>query len=403
MGGGGIADCTAHTGVNYWAVDMNAYDRDDCWEPLRAARGGSTTFVPDGQAGGYGALLGIRHTAFSGGQTSTWYAHLNSPTSGAADSVFVQGDFIGKVGDTGNADFCHLHFQADSGHLGPPQGGQSLNIVLSGALFVNGYSLQGFSDDPEHAFASNNTGAGYCRPGAPGAQDPGSHDNTCEYEMRTYARNALVYGLDIGSTRASSRGACGANRFWIKRCSAGSYGTIIVQNFVSRGVFGEIPRALVASGNEAVMVDGHFWKTWGRRCSLGGQTRFVYEWLGQPTTEDLTLDVSTDIQYFQGGNIIRNYANPSNVTMYMQVNGVGQCTFAGVLDSNNDPCYDFDGTANVNSGDQLALAIHGYMNESNPSFNDKFDVNKGGTGWGAVNSGDQLFLSFQIGSSMQCK
>jgi|CXWL01.1.fsa_nt_gi hypothetical protein len=390
--------CGGHVGGNEWAIDMNGFNRDECGDGLRAARSGGSTFIPDGQAGAYGAVMGVRHIAFNGGYTSTWYAHLSS--TNAWDTVFVQGDWIGAVGTTG-ATGCHLHFQLNAGHTGP-SASTTYNAVLSGTLNLDGFSLQTFSDNPEDAFRSNNTGPGYCRAGAPPAQDPGPYNSPCSVEMRTYARNLAVFTVDVGSTKASTRGPCGASRRWVKTCNVGSFGTIVMQNYVAKGPFGDVPRSLVQSGPDAVTVDGHFWKVYGRKCTLGGQSKWIYEWLGQPGTEDeVLIPGSKDIQQFQGGNIVKDYSNPANVVLTVVVYDVGTCTFFGILDVNNDPCYDVNGDAVVNVGDQLlvvaAQADPTSNHEADPNFNDRYDVNRDGS----VGAADRFLVILQQG--LVCK
>jgi hypothetical protein len=357
-------------------------------------------------------MIGIRHTAFNGGETSSWYAHLQQPTQGPWDGVFVQGDWVGSLGtseaqdELGNA-ACHLHYQLNLGWGSPLNGAQSSYVHFSGTPGIDGSGVDTFSAgcdgtvcEGQHAFRSNNTGPGYCRPYAPAGVQPGGPDFApCNTYIRDYIRNLAVYTIDVGSTKASSRGPCGANRRWVKTCGAPGFGTIWMQNYVAQGLFGDIPRAVVQSGPVAVTVDGHFWKAYGRRCSITGQgTRWVYEWLGQPATEDQPLVPGvTDVQYFQGGNIVKNYSNPSNVIMTMGLTGGGSCTFTGVLDINNDPCYDVNGDAAVNTGDQLFMSYYISLHDYDPGFDDRFDFNMDGV----ISAGDQLKQALQFG--LQCK
>lgn len=55
---------------------------------------------------GYGNLIKIQH--YNG--TTTVYGHLSELSVKEGDKVY-QGDLIGKMGDTGNAECCHLHFE----------------------------------------------------------------------------------------------------------------------------------------------------------------------------------------------------------------------------------------------------------------------------------------------------
>lgn len=55
---------------------------------------------------GYGNLIKIQH--YNG--TITVYAHLNEVLIREGNKVY-QGDLIGRMGDTGNSNGCHLHFE----------------------------------------------------------------------------------------------------------------------------------------------------------------------------------------------------------------------------------------------------------------------------------------------------
>jgi murein DD-endopeptidase MepM/ murein hydrolase activator NlpD len=60
------------------------------------------------QAGGAGYYV-VLHGALSG--TDAVYMHLQAPSPIAAGSAVSAGGVIGKVGDTGDAEGCHLHFE----------------------------------------------------------------------------------------------------------------------------------------------------------------------------------------------------------------------------------------------------------------------------------------------------
>ena len=82
-----------------------------CGTPLVAARGGVVTRA-DYDPVLYGNLVIIRgdHT-----RRDYWYAHLlRTPRLHAGDRVST-GQLIGYVGDTGDAQGCHLHFEMWSG------------------------------------------------------------------------------------------------------------------------------------------------------------------------------------------------------------------------------------------------------------------------------------------------
>lgn len=77
-------------------------------DPLYAAQSGTVTYT--GYRGGYGNLTLIRH---SDGVTSA-YAHQSSIGVGQGQSV-SRGDFIGRMGATGNVTGSHLHFETRTG------------------------------------------------------------------------------------------------------------------------------------------------------------------------------------------------------------------------------------------------------------------------------------------------
>jgi hypothetical protein len=367
---------------------------------MKAVRNGASSFVPADQSGGYGNLLGIKHIAFNGGYTSSWYAHLSIPTqfSQPWDAAFAQGDWIGALGTTG-ATGCHLHFQVDLGFGSPLDGAQTTDVVLSGTPYLDGFDLQQFSDQSATAFASNNTGPGYGRPGAPATMDPGPPNAPLRPIMRNYVRNLAVYTIDYGSTKASSRGACGANRRWVKKCGFGYWGDGWVQGFIANGLFGQIPRMLVEGpSSNAFSVDGQYWKAYGRVCGLNGTTQPAYVWLGRPTGEDFPLTTNIDTQLFQGGALNKDYSNPQNVRMTVYVDGVGSCVESNVLDINNDPCYDVNPDSAINSGDQGAMAPHVHSSEGASLYDDRYDLNHDGV----INSGDQGLLAVQVAQHLHC-
>lgn len=408
----GQEDCTGHKAgtVNQWAIDMNDFDRPgdaDCGDPLRATRNGTTRFYPLIQGGAYGRMLGIQHVAFNGGYTSSWYAHLESPVDVPSDSVFAQGDFVGTMGNTSTTATlgCHLHFQVDLGLDAPTSGvQQSTDVVLSGTPFQDGFDLQQFSDTPYPTsgsgdFRSNNTGPGYGRPGAPPFQDPGSATAPLSTTIRNYVRNFAYYGVDIGSTKASSRGVCGGNRRWVKSCQMGVWGTAYSQTFVSRGIYGDVVRAIVEGpGSYAYAVDGEYWKMYGVGCGAAVTpgiftSKFAYYKLGRPVTEDFNFIPNVDIQNFQGGTITKDYTDPGNIKMTAYLDGTGTiCTKYGVLDLNNDPCYDVSTDFNVNPGDQASVASRVGQTENNVLFDDRFDVIPDGV----INPGDQARVASQV-------
>jgi murein DD-endopeptidase MepM/ murein hydrolase activator NlpD len=95
---------------NYNAVDI----ANACGTPVVAAAGG--VVVPDpnipetagGWNGGYGNFVLIQHTF--GNEVSTRYAHLEQVLVQIGD-VVKQGQEIGLMGETGDANGCELHFE----------------------------------------------------------------------------------------------------------------------------------------------------------------------------------------------------------------------------------------------------------------------------------------------------
>ncbi|MBA2504808.1 MAG: peptidoglycan DD-metalloendopeptidase family protein, partial [Thermoleophilaceae bacterium] len=77
-----------------------------CGVPLRAARGGTVVFSKShGLAGNYLVIKG------DATDLSYMYSHLQAPSPFKAGDKVASGQEVGKVGDTGNARGCHLHFE----------------------------------------------------------------------------------------------------------------------------------------------------------------------------------------------------------------------------------------------------------------------------------------------------
>ena len=88
----------------YNAVDIIS----SCGSPVYASADGIVTEAKGLGAYnlGYGNLVKIQH--YNG--TITVYAHLNEVLVREGTKVY-QGDLIGRIGDTGNSNGCHLHFE----------------------------------------------------------------------------------------------------------------------------------------------------------------------------------------------------------------------------------------------------------------------------------------------------
>ena len=78
----------------------------DCGTPLVAARGGVVKFKQYHARAGY-------YVVIDGARTGTDYAymHLKEPALVGMGDKVKTGQLIGYVGDTGDADGCHLHFE----------------------------------------------------------------------------------------------------------------------------------------------------------------------------------------------------------------------------------------------------------------------------------------------------
>ena len=88
-----------HTGIDL------AKSGDSTGEPIIAAHSG--TISTQTTSGGYGIL-----TKITNGEMTTYYAHQVRRVEGIKDGVTVKaGQTIGYVGDTGNSDGAHLHFE----------------------------------------------------------------------------------------------------------------------------------------------------------------------------------------------------------------------------------------------------------------------------------------------------
>ena len=94
--GFGAAGMATHTkGYDIFAV---------CGTPLVAAHTGVV------KARGYQSAAG-NYVVIDGGKQDHMYAHLRAPARVLKGQEVTTGQAIGKVGDTGNAQGCHLHFE----------------------------------------------------------------------------------------------------------------------------------------------------------------------------------------------------------------------------------------------------------------------------------------------------
>lgn len=83
-------------------IDLATYN--ETTPPVKAAKGGTVTVSLDKT--GYGNYITIDH----GNGLETLYAHLSSVNVSSGQTVNA-GTHIGNVGETGNANGIHLHFE----------------------------------------------------------------------------------------------------------------------------------------------------------------------------------------------------------------------------------------------------------------------------------------------------
>lgn len=96
----GTRDGTHHDGIDILAPEG---------EPVKAADNGKVVFVDNGMRG-YGNIVILKHRD----EFFTVYAHNKENLVKDGDDV-TKGDVIAKVGSTGNAVVCHLHFEVRQG------------------------------------------------------------------------------------------------------------------------------------------------------------------------------------------------------------------------------------------------------------------------------------------------
>lgn len=405
--------CSGHRGINQWAIDLNK--AGDCGAPLRADRSGSARLIPDPQGGSYGNLLGITHLNSLGPPMdldSSWYAHMEDfPNDQPWDTVFVQGDFVGNASNTGGDYDCHLHYQVNDQDISPLQGvGYNTLNAWFGAWPYYGYDIQHLSTDASGWHASNNTGAGYgrpytdaCPPEVPGGLclDRGPENAPKSWPIRTWARNLAVYTVDVGSTRASIQGPCGANRRWVKGCYFNWGDYYYTQNFVLNFLGLQFPLSITEAPNgNAYRVTKAMWKAYGRAC--GGTDR-TYLRIGRPVNEEYEIISPFSRQDFERGYMQAYRNDAQNISIQVKNNsGTTLCTFNGLydwLDLDHEPCYDVNSDGSVNVGDALMMARRSHTSETDPintsypgyDYDDRYDLNRDGY----INVGDQLLLAKQ--------
>ena len=129
-----------HVGTDYYAVDINGPGGGDtdCLMEIRATADGTVEAAGDSGTG-YGNQVLLNH---GDGYTSR-YAHLYDWAVEQGASV-VRGQAIGRMGTTGESDYCHLHFVLyENGQSVPPS-------PMSGVDLDDGVSVTS-DNDPESA------------------------------------------------------------------------------------------------------------------------------------------------------------------------------------------------------------------------------------------------------------
>ncbi|MDH4144315.1 MAG: M23 family metallopeptidase [Acidimicrobiia bacterium] len=122
------------------AVDWNRIDVDDTGLHVVAAADGIAEI--DEEPGGWGSYVLIDH----GGGWWTVYAHLQS--AGRVSGPVRQGQVIGRVGATGNAQGEHLHYE------------QWKDVVKQPVLYASGAPLQPGTTWPGTSYTSRNACGG---------------------------------------------------------------------------------------------------------------------------------------------------------------------------------------------------------------------------------------------------
>jgi murein DD-endopeptidase MepM/ murein hydrolase activator NlpD len=98
--------CASSAGINHDGVDITA----PCGTNIFAAGGGQVAGKGSFNVAGFGHWVSILHTSPSGQRVYTLYAHLQSPASVGIGATVGKGALIGRMGNTGWATGCHLHF-----------------------------------------------------------------------------------------------------------------------------------------------------------------------------------------------------------------------------------------------------------------------------------------------------
>jgi murein DD-endopeptidase MepM/ murein hydrolase activator NlpD len=102
FGGGGARFGAGRTGHSHQGQDVFAA----CGTPLVAARAGTVEYAGYHSAAGYYLVIDGK-----GDGTDYAYMHLRQPSLAKTGDTVHTGQQLGEVGETGNAQGCHLHFE----------------------------------------------------------------------------------------------------------------------------------------------------------------------------------------------------------------------------------------------------------------------------------------------------
>ena len=106
FGGRGAGFGSGRAGHSHQGQDVFAA----CGTPLVAARAGKVQFAGFHSAAGYYVVIDGKGT-----DTDYAYMHLRRPAAAQVGDSIYTGQDLGEVGETGNAQGCHLHFEEWSG------------------------------------------------------------------------------------------------------------------------------------------------------------------------------------------------------------------------------------------------------------------------------------------------
>lgn len=107
----GYVSCEWMCYPNHTGIDLG--NHGDTTTPILAAADGTVAYVNprgDGWEGGYGNYVAIDHM-IDGKKYRTIYAHMHTKPLVKAGQIVKQGQKIGTMGNTGNSQGAHLHFE----------------------------------------------------------------------------------------------------------------------------------------------------------------------------------------------------------------------------------------------------------------------------------------------------